>query len=324
MSAKIFITIDTEEDLWSKWNRKDNPVENINWIPRLQELFERYGAVPTYFVNYPVVTNKYSRQIILEIYDKGKCEIGTHIHPWNTPPFKENICAKNSFICNLPQELAKKKLLNLHNEIKNYMGIEPKCFRAGRWGFDPTIASHIKELGYLIDTSITPFCDWTREGGPNFSDASCQPYYFEPSDILSENLNGTLLEVPPTVGFFQQDFVRCATIRKKIVNSRLSQYHLLGVLDRLKIINFRLLSPEVSSGSDMILLAKSFIRKGFSFLNLFFHSTSLMPGASPFVKNEEELGAFFRRIDMFLQFARDACFEFVPLSNALEDFNGSE
>jgi hypothetical protein len=324
MSIKVFITIDTEEDLWDNWKRRDNPVENISRIPLLQELFDHYGAIPTYFVNYPVITNKYSSRIIREIYDKGSCEIGTHIHPWNTPPFEETICAKNSFICNLPRELAKRKLLNLHNKIKDHIGMEPKCFRAGRWGFGPTIASCIHELGYLTDTSITPFCDWTEEEGPDFTDASYLPYRFEPNDVLSKNSNGRLLEIPPTIGFFQQNFGRCAEARKWILGSRLSRYHLLEILDRLRIINFRLLSPEMSSGSNMIKLAKSFIKKGYAFLNMFFHSTSLLPGCSPFVKNENELEAFIGRIEMFLQFASEKSFEFAPLSDALEGFNGGK
>jgi hypothetical protein len=323
MNVKVFITVDTEEDSWDRWKKTDNPVENISRIPRLQELFDYYGAVPTYLVNYPVITNTRSSSVIQKICDEGNCEVGTHIHPWNTPPFEETICGKNSFICNIPQELAKRKLLNLHHAIQDRLGMNPTCFRAGRWGFGTTVASCIDELGYLIDTSITPFCDWVREEGPDFTDAPYLPYRFEPSDILSENSNGTLVEVPPTIGFFQQHFERCAQIRNWVKRSYLSRLHLLGILDRLRIINLRALSPEVNSGSQMIQLAKRCIKNGTSFLNLFFHSTSLLPGRTPFVKSEEELEAFLRRIELFLKFASAQCFKFAPLSDGTGDFNGN-
>ncbi len=319
MNVKVFITIDTEEDLWDDWRRKDNPVENVSQIPLLQELFDRYGAIPTYLVNYPVITNEYSSRIIREIHDRGNCEIGTHIHPWNTPPFEEPICAENSFICNLSQELVRKKITSLHYKIKDYIGIEPKCFRAGRWGLGPTVASCIDELGYLIDTSITPFCDWTGEEGPDFTDAPYLPYRFEPTDILSENYNGPLLEIPPTIGFFQHHFDRCAEVRKWILDSRLSRCHLVGILDRLRIINFRLLSPEVSSGSDMIRLAQSFVKNNYTFLNMFFHSNSLLPGNSPFVQDEKGLQRFLRHIEIFIRYAANQGFIFAPLGAASEE-----
>jgi len=319
MTVKVFITIDTEEDLWDNWKRRDNPVENIDRIPLLQELFDRYGAIPTYLVTYPVITNKYSYRTIQKIYDKGNCEIGTHIHPWNTPPFEETICDKHSFMCNVSEGLAKRKLLNLHNEIKGRIGIEPKCFRAGRWGFGPTVASCIDELGYLIDTSITPFYDWTKEEGPDFTNASCLPYHFKPDDVLSENSDGRLLEVPPTIGFFQRNFDRCAEVRKWILDSRLSRYHLLGILDRFRIINFRLLSPEVSSGSDMIRLAQNSIKNGNPFLNMFFHSNSLLPGKSPFVSNKMELMRFLRDIEIFIEYSANQGFVFAPLSAAVKE-----
>jgi len=318
MSTTIFITIDTEEDSWDQWRRNENPVENVKRLTMLQEIFNRYRAIPTYLVNFPVVNDEESCRVIKGLYHNHGCEIGTHIHPWNTPPFLEDINARNSMICNLPEKLIYEKIGRLHCLIKNRLGLEPKCFRAGRWGFGPVVGKCIFELGYQIDTSITPFVDWTYENGPDFTEASPFPYRFNPVEILRKDPNGPLLEIPPTIGFLQKNFGRCARFRKWVLSSRLSRYHFLGFIDRLRLINFRWLSPELSSSLDMIRLARSFIAQGHRCLSMSFHSNSLLPGSNPFVRNDRELDVFLSNIALFLEFASENDFEFSPLSDAVD------
>jgi len=318
MPVTLFITIDTEEDLWAAWSRKDNPVKNIRLLPVLQDIFNRYGAIPTYLVNFPVVNNEESCGVIKMLRDNHACEIGTHIHPWNTPPFVEDINAKNTMICNLAQELIHEKIEKLHSLIKNSLGLEPKCFRAGRWAFGSNVASSILDLGYKVDTSITPFCDWTEEDGPDFSEAGPFPYRFDPSSIFLRKLSGCLLEIPPTIGFWQKNAQGCAQLRKAIQRSPLAKLHILGVLDKLRLLNFRWLSPENTTGSDMIQLASRLVRRGHKCLNMSFHSPSLLPGKTPFVKDEYELKAILKHIEIFLEFAVDAGFAFAPLTSALD------
>ncbi len=322
MSAKVYITVDTEEDTWSEWSSTDNPVENVSSIPELQKLFERYGAVPTYLVNYPVVTDPGACGIIKRILETGRCGIGTHCHPWNTPPFAEDINASNTMLCNLPYDLISSKIENVHRKITASLGVEPVCFRAGRWGFSSDVARCIKDLGYRIDTSVVPLWNWSHEHGPDFSDAPYSPYRFDPEEILTEDPEGTLLEVPVTVGFIQRDFFKSAGFRRAIMNSALSGLHILGLLDRLKILNFRLLSPEVCSRSEIITISRNVLRAGHPHLNMIFHSASLLPGKSEFVKNEGDLEKFMRIIETFLEFCVDAGLSFSPLGGAMEGMDG--
>ena len=80
----FIISIDTEED---NWNTPFNPptLENIRRIPIAQELFDKYSIRPTYLVTYAVVCESQSVSVLKPILDAGRCEIGTHLHPWNTP-----------------------------------------------------------------------------------------------------------------------------------------------------------------------------------------------------------------------------------------------
>ena len=98
-----------------------------------------------------------------------------HCHPWNTPPFDEVTNEKNSMIGNLPSELQYKKLSYLHETIRNNLGVESTSFRSGRWGYSHTVAKHIQSLGYIVDSSITPYISWKNYYGPDFSDTSPTP-----------------------------------------------------------------------------------------------------------------------------------------------------
>jgi hypothetical protein len=318
MSIKVYITIDTEEDQWGEYVTTGASVDNVTMIPMLQQLFDRFGAIPTYLINYPVVINDKARQIIKQIYDDGRCGIGMHCHPWNTPPFEEELSNHNSMLCNLPYDLVYEKLRTLHRAIDHYWGVSPICFRAGRWGFGESVARCIYELGYKVDSSVSPFINWLEYGGPDYSNAPADQYLFNTENILSENSQGILLEVPPTIGFFQDNFHRCAWLRKWAMSSKLSKYYLIGILDKLRILNFRWLTPELCNGKDMIRLSRTFIRKGSRYLNMSFHSTSLVPGLGSFVRSENDLEKYLKNIELFLNYACENRFEFARLNEAVE------
>lgn len=321
MAVKVFITIDTEEDCWGEYSSTHNPVNNIFCLPILQDIFDHYGAVPTYLINYPVVNDRKAVSVLHDIHERGRCEIATHCHPWNTPPFEETINKYNSMICNLPEKLIMNKLEVLHEAIVHRFQVSPICFRSGRYAFSPSVARSIHKLGYRVDTSVTPFLDWSGDNGPSFVDVSAKNYYFDPADILREKGDGQLLEVTPSIGFIQKNEIFCNVIRKLLLRKHVSLLHLQGILDRLRWLNLRWLSPEVCTGSEMVYFSKRLMERGHPFLNMFFHSTNLLPGKSPFVQNQQELDVFLERIETFLQFAVEEGLIFAGLSDSLECTN---
>jgi hypothetical protein len=323
MRVSVFITIDTEEDTWGQFSPHHNPVENITCLPRLQSLFDRYDAVPTYLVNWPVATTVSSREILLRLRETGRCEIGTHCHPWNTPPLEEKISDKNSMLCNLPPGLVAEKMETLHQRIQSSFSLTPVCFRAGRWGFGTSVAASLCNLGYRVDTSVSPLVNWTKDGGPDFSEAPLQVYRFDPPDILHPKPEGVLLEVPPSVGFLNRRTERCRQIRRFLLKAPFYQIHTAGLLKRLGLLRFRWLCPELTPGPEMIKLSEYLIRSGSTVLNMSFHSTSLLPGKSQFVSDPRQLEGFMNRIEVFLKFAAEKGYSFLPLSQALVMDKGS-
>jgi hypothetical protein len=310
----LIITIDTEEDNWGGYSLTDYTVENIEKIPYLQDLFNEFDVKPTYLITYPVATDKRAVSILKRILDEGKCEIGTHCHPWNTPPFEEENTKRNSMLCNLSVGLQYKKMMLLHYTIKKNFGIEPVSFRAGRWGYSQDIARNLYRLGYRIDTSITPFMDWTDYYGPDFSDVFPQPFRFSLEDIFKESPNGYLIEIPITVGFLQQNFRLSNRILKILEMKTIKKLGLAGVLYRLNLLNRVWLSPEFSDTNEMIKLTQVMMKKNYKLINMTFHSSSLEAGLSQFVKTKDDKKQFFQRLREFLAFTRDAGIESIRLS----------
>ena len=171
------MSVDTEEDNWDNIY-EDPTTKNINELPKLQKVLETYDVVPTYLISYPVATDLESINTLKTIFEKGKCEIGSHLHPWNTPPFEERLTPQNTMLNNIPYELQFKKLQNLHEAIIHNYNFEPKSFRAGRYGLDTNLVKNLIRLGYKVDSSITPFLDWSSLYGPDFSNHyNLFPYY---------------------------------------------------------------------------------------------------------------------------------------------------
>ena len=311
----LAITIDVEEDNWSDYNSA--PVlSNIGKLTELQTVFDKYYVKPTYLISYPVATDKNSIFILRKILDQGRCEIGTHLHPWNTPPFEEEKTVSNTILFNLSKELQYRKMESLHAKIVENFQMDPVSFRSGRWGFDHTVAENIHRLGYKVDTSVSPYLNWESYHGPDFSNRSPMPQLLQIGK--SGGPHSSILEVPATIGFLQDNYDRCNARMKAISGSALRHFRLIGVLDRLNIINKVWLSPESDDAGKMIRLAESIERNKYPILNMFFHSPSLRHGLTHFTKTKEEETELTRRIEKFLEYKALSNIESITMSESLK------
>ena len=127
-----------------------------------------------------------------------------------------------------------------------------------------------------------------------------------------------MIEIPATVGFHQQSFTLSNNILKILNKKPMNKLRLIGVLDRLNLINKVWLSPETSNSKSMIKLTKCLMKKDYKFINMFFHSNSLQKGFSPYVKTEADECQFIQRIREFLAFTRDAGIESIILSETMK------
>lgn len=311
----VTITIDTEEDNWGSYAATGATTENIGHLLELQELFERYGARPTYLVNLSPLLSRSSVEVLGALAERGGVEIGAHCHPWNTPPYPTGSGGK-SMMCDLSRDANRAKLRTVSQRLQAELGVAPRSFRAGRWGFGPTVAAALVDEGYEIDCSVSPLIDWSSIGGPDFSAAPRLPYRFEPATPLQPVSRGSMLELPTTVGFLRGGMRRSQDVRRWLEASTLARYKIVGLLDRSGLIARRWLSPEVSTGREMIQLGKRAHSRGEPYLSLTFHSCALLPGATPFVRDGRDRARFIAVIERFLRYCRDTGFAFRTLNEA--------
>jgi len=317
---KLVVTIDTEEDNWGSLRLTHYSFDNIARIPALQEMFDRFNVKPTYLMTYPVATDEKAVGILAEIAAADRCEIGAHCHPWNTPPLAEENTAANSMLCNLSSASQYAKMKSLKETIEAAVAVDPLSFRSGRFGYDTGVARNLQRLGYKIDTSISPYMNWTSDHGPDFTRISPRPFRFSSDDALEECATGELIEVPPTIGFLQRDFARRNYIFNAVTRGPISRLRLAWLLGQARLLNKAWLSPEVSDSRTMIELAQSMRRHGYGLLNLTFHSPSLKAGLTPFTTTKSDEKLFCQHLREFLVFAQDTGIEVIKLSDVQKLF----
>jgi hypothetical protein len=323
--VSVVVTIDTEEDNWFP-ARDGITVENVRGIPRLQAIFDRHGIRPTYLTTYQVMVRPWAAALLAEIHHSGRGELGTHLHPWNTPPLLEHFSPENTSLRKLPADLQRAKLETVTAAIRSATGIQPTAFRAGRWSVSPTVIRTIAEAGYRTDSSVLPYVFWPTVGdGPSFHRVPVAPYCLDgQGDVETHVPHGPVVEVLPTVGFTRWPWTRCGPLLQLLRSKPLRPFHLPGVLARVGALDCIPLSPEATSLEMMRRVTSVAVRNGIDTLNLFFHSGALMPGKSPFVNSTEQLEEFLQRIDSFFTYlAAETPIQPLTLSELGERIRGS-
>jgi hypothetical protein len=306
----LTITVDVEEDNWGI-HRSDLTVENVREINRLQVLFDRYGIKPTYLLTYQVASCDWAVNILAEIFNRDKCEIGAHLHPWNTPPLKEDINKRNTMLNNLPADLQLEKLNVLTDKIQSAFGKKPQSFRAGRWGLGSETIEALVACGYRIDTSVTPLMSW--KNGPTYRHGETEPYWLPREDLRVESIPKPILEIPTTIGFNRWPFEFWGKIYRQLQKGWLKYSHPIGLFYHTRLLRKIWLSPELSTANDMIALSNRMIKHGKRTLNLTFHCNSLLPGKGPFIKDKEELEKFYKNLETYFEYLASAT-NFLPLT----------
>ena len=294
--AHLLVIIDTEEEFdWSKgFFREKIGVLHMRSIGTFQAIFDNYGITPIYVVNYPIATQHEGYANLKKIFGKGRCIIGAHMHPWVTPPFEEIVCARNSFPGNLPAALESAKLEVLCESIEQNFGIRPNLYKAGRYGLGPNTLDILDKKGFEFDASVCPFTDFSSEEGPDFTKINATPYW--------HGIRKKLLELPLTVGF-EGVMRRCGPcLYPGLSRKPLRRIHIPGVFARMRFLNRVVLSPEDSNINEMIRLVRTLHKDGFRIFSMAFHSPSVEPGNTPYVRSQTDLSNLLSRLTQFFDF----------------------
>jgi hypothetical protein len=289
---RFAIFVDTEEEFdWTKpRSREETATSAIRYLPEFQRLMDAHNICPTYLIDYPVANNPEAAETLAAMLKKGNCCIGTQLHAWVNPPHEEEIITVNSFAGNLPIALERAKLAILTERITTAVGVRPIVYRAGRYGVGPNTAALLEEAGYKIDVSVRPHFDYSNEGGPNFLRHSARPYWAGPS--------GNLLELPLGVSYTGQlrRYGRLLYGDGRSNGRRIAGLARAGMLARVA------LTPEDMPVDDAKRAIDTMIDDGQQFFSFSFHSPSLAPGHTPYVRNSADLTNFYGWWDKVLAF----------------------
>jgi len=280
---RFLISIDTEEEF--DWNapfqRDGHTTISVPKLQEFQEFAEAHGFKPVYFIDYAIVQDDVAVAFLKSVAEKKTAEIGVHLHPWINPPFEENVNVHNSFAGNLPKELEEKKLVTLRDAIRDRIGITPTIFRAGRYGIGPHTTGLLIKHGFVMDSSIRPRFDYSGQGGPDFLAVGSEPFWW--------NGDHKLLEVPLTT-------VYSGLLRKQagMVAGIMEKYPLANaVFSRSKMLERIPLTPEGISARETKEAIDVALDDDLRLLVFSFHSPSLAPGHTPYIRSQEDLDDFY-------------------------------
>jgi len=282
----VMAGIDTEaDDQWSAAGRRQLSVRNAERLPELQALFESYGVRPTYLVTYEMATREPAMSILRDLGRSGRCEIGAHLHPWSSPPFRPEDLEGHTYPHNLPIEVLDRQLTELTAVIQSNLGVQPKSYRAGRNGFDGRTIPIIERLRYTVDTSVDPLFNERRKGGMIFAGAPAHPYHPDPNDVCRAG-GSRVLEIPISAGTLPAlpRWLESLYTRMRPIPGR-------GYLRRLGLKPVWL-RPSYSTVPDMLRFAARLARQPAACMNFAFHSSELLPGGSPYTPDETSVACF--------------------------------
>ncbi|MCK5013988.1 MAG: hypothetical protein KAS66_09220 [Candidatus Omnitrophica bacterium] len=300
----VAITIDVEADCSPNWDRCD-PLSYTSvtyGIPNLlQPVFNRFGAKPTYFLSPEIVESDESVKAILSL--TGKYELGAHLHPEFIEPHVEmDRCSEGrsaKFACyDYSDEIEFEKIKNLTRSFERRIGRKPLCYRAGRYGADSNTIKALKQLGYLVDSSVTPHIDWAKQKGPNFKNYPQQPYFIDPDDFSKKDDTSGILEVPITIG----------GKRLPMLPDQWLFYSWLRPTHMSVCEQKRLIRQYIQKYNDQKCIV----------FCMMFHSMEVIPNASPYTRSQNGVKRLLSRMEVVLKFFQEMDTHFVGLGDVYD------
>ncbi len=289
--AVLCVSIDCECDKGPAW-RTRRPLTfdgvHVGIAERLHPLFQRFGAKPTYLLSPELLRDA---RCVGRLASLDGCELGTHLHGELAEPGAFEPDATNAVQREYPREVERAKLSWLTEAFRSAFGRAPLSFRAGRFGIGENTVPLLDELGYAVESSVTPHVDWSDVSpGLSFVEAPTQPYHPDPAHPGRPG-GARLLEVPLT-----------------ILPSPFARVPLVG-----KHVEHRWLRPTRNNGEVLVAIARETLEAERRrepartvVLNAMFHNVEVVAGASPYASTEDEARRIVDRVGALLEHCRAA------------------
>ncbi|AMO46555.1 hypothetical protein GA0061071_10635 [Kosakonia oryzendophytica] len=291
----FLITIDTEGD--NLWQKHDSiTTENAKYLPRFQQLCEKYGFKPVYLTNYEMAIDPAYIEFAKDVIARGTAEIGMHLHAWNSPPtapLTDDDWRYKPYLIEYSDAVMRDKVSYMTQLLEETFQTKMVSHRAGRWAFDERYARLLLEHGYQVDCSVTPKVNWQPAkgaphgmGGTDYRDFPQRAYFLDENDIRREG-NSSLLEVPMSIQHKHS----------ALMNSIKQGYDRLRGKVRSPSVHW--LRPMGGNNDTMKRVVEQTLSQGNDYVEYMLHSSEYMPGGSPTFKNEHDIERLYEDLDAF-------------------------
>jgi hypothetical protein len=313
-SSRVYlcVSIDCECDKGPAW-RTRRPLSfegvHIGIAERLHPLFQRHGAKPTYLLSPELLRDARSVERLASL---GGCELGTHLHGELAEPGAFAPDVTSAVQRDYPADVERAKLAWLTGAFRDAFARAPASFRAGRFGVGAHTLPILFDLGYAVESSVTPHVDWSDVSpGLSFVGAPTQPYHPDAGDPARPGASA-LWEVPVT-----------------IVRHTLARVPLLG-----RLLEHRWLRPTKTEGDALVAIARDAVAEARAHpppdarppapvvLNAMFHNVEVVAGASPYAATDAEAVRIARRLGALLAWAEREGVTTVGLADVPEIVSG--
>lgn len=294
----FIITIDTEGDnLWQNHDRITT--ENSRFLPRFQQLCEKYAFKPTWLTNYEMAVDPAYVEFARDVIARNSGEIGMHLHAWNSPPLHDltgDDWRHKPYLIEYPAEIIKEKVSFMTQLLEETLQVKMRSHRAGRWAFNAYYAQLLIEQGYQVDCSVTPRVNWAfspgdpqGQGGTNYQHFSDRAYFIDENDI-SKSGESPLLEVPMSIRYKHSP----------LMNAVKQGYDRLRGKQRSPSVHW--LRPMGGNVAQMIAVAEKTLAEGSDYVEFMLHSSEFMPGGSPTFTSKSDIEVLYRDLEQLFEY----------------------
>ena len=306
MARRLLVTIDTEVDKDARW-RIANPVSFrsiVDAVPNVFEpLFTRHGVRPTYFLSPEVIENEACAGVLAGLGDR--VELATHLHAEFVAPdrrlFVETMAGEpaDAIQKQYSRAVEAAKLATLTDMFRTTFGRAPMAFRAGRYGASEHTFEILAQLGYRVDSSVTPGLHW------KYAEGELDYRAWRPEPRWIDTRAGRLLELPLSI---QPRWPLGMTAARFLPSIARVVPRVLGDSRA-----FTWLRPSWLSGTDLISYVE---RSDERILVLMLHSIEGVAGASPYAATNDDVRRIMSAMDELFSHCRKTGIEFSTATEA--------
>lgn len=281
---RFTICVDTEEEFdWqAPLSRDHRATASARAIPDAARRFHDLGSALTWLVDHPIATDPAAIDHVRAALAVEGGAVGTQLHPWVNPPFDAADLPEHSFAGNLSRQLEAAKLDVLTDAIATAFGRRAIIYRAGRYGLGPNSLELLAERGYRLDTSMRARYDYRAVQGPDYRAIGNAAFRTGPG--------GAIVELPFTTVYAGRS--RRAGPALYRLAARFPRGP--GLLARLGLVTRVSLTPEDVPLEAALAAVRTAVEQGHTLISLAFHSPTLEPGHTPYVRDQADLARFWR------------------------------